>query len=217
MMMATVTPEGLLVSPGVKPMIQVLIEKGALKKVNGIIVHQTDSPTAQATLNSYLNGGNGAHFLIDKDGVVYQTASLNKKTWHVGPLKAKCFESHTCSPAEVKIGPRKHREIHKIEIRKIAPIRFPSNEDSIGIELVGQCFLDPKFIKPGMTVDEIDKLRGEKGVFETVTSAQNGALSRLIAELQTVMEIPEDQVYQHPRVSAKNRTEASTAQWRGNK
>ncbi|WP_275957694.1 N-acetylmuramoyl-L-alanine amidase [Rosenbergiella gaditana] len=55
------------------------IERGKLDKVNGIIVHQTNSPTAQSTFNSYnQTSANGAHFLIDKDGKIYQTASLLK-------------------------------------------------------------------------------------------------------------------------------------------
>lgn len=77
--MATVTPEGFLVSPGVQSTPRPLIERGLLKSVTGIIVHQTDSFTAEATLNSYLTAGNGAHFLIDKDGTIHQTASLHKK------------------------------------------------------------------------------------------------------------------------------------------
>lgn len=215
--MATVTPEGHFVSEGVQSRFFPAIEKGLLKKVNGIIVHQTDTATAQATFNSYLRGGTGAHFLIDKNGAVYQTASLKKKTWHVGRLLAKCFETYSCSPAEVKIGKGNFSAINKIEMRKTVPNRFPSNEDSIGIELVGQCILDPKFIKPGMTPTEIDKLRGQKGIYERVTPAQNIALMRLVSELQNVLAIPQDQVYPHARISAKNLTEASTAQWQGKK
>lgn len=52
--------------------------------MRAIAVHQTDSPTAQATFNAYRTGGNGAHFLIDKPGTVYQTASLQAVCFHVG-------------------------------------------------------------------------------------------------------------------------------------
>jgi N-acetyl-anhydromuramyl-L-alanine amidase AmpD len=53
--------------------------------VQGIIVHQTGSPTARSTLNGYgVARANGAHFLIDKDGTIYQTASVLKQTAHVG-------------------------------------------------------------------------------------------------------------------------------------
>ena len=40
------------------------IQKRPLVSVRGIIVHQTDGPTAQAAFNSYKAGVNGAHFLI---------------------------------------------------------------------------------------------------------------------------------------------------------
>lgn len=61
--------------------------------MRAIAVHQTDSPTAQATFNAYRTGGNGAHFLIDKPGTVYQTASLQAVCFHVGRrIKSKCLE-----------------------------------------------------------------------------------------------------------------------------
>jgi len=57
------------------------IEHGQMDAVNGIVVHQTDSTTANSTFNSYqTKGATGAHFLIDKDGTIYQTASLLKVT-----------------------------------------------------------------------------------------------------------------------------------------
>src|SRR5690606_8060251 len=46
--------------------------------VNGIVVHQTGGSTAQSTFNSYRNSTTGAHFLVEKDGKIYQTASLHK-------------------------------------------------------------------------------------------------------------------------------------------
>lgn len=45
--------------------------------VYGIVVHQTGAATAKSTLASYRNpGANGAHFLIDKNGHIYQTGSV---------------------------------------------------------------------------------------------------------------------------------------------
>lgn len=194
-----------------------MIEHGALKTIRGIIVHQTGSPTAAGTLSSYQNANaNGAHFLIDKDGTTYQVASLFKKTWHVGKLKAKCLETHTCSPAVLKAETGlKYSEVNKLEMHKTVPDRFPSNEDSVGIELVGLCVLDPKYIKPGMSKEQINELTARYGVFETVTAAQNQALQRLLSKIQDKLTVPKDQVYPHPEVSRKNPTEASTAQWAG--
>lgn len=215
-MVMIVNEQGYVVGSGVQSMPRPNIEHGAMNTVSGIIVHQTDSSTAESSLNSYLRtGANGAHFLIDKDGTIYQTASLKKKTHHVGKLKAKCFETHTCSAAEVKVGPNRHAKIHKIEMTKSAIDRFPSNEDAIGIELVGKCILDPKFIKPGMSAVQIENLRAEKGVFEQVTPAQNAALRKLVQEIQSTLSVPESEVYPHSRVSAKNKTEGTTADWPG--
>ena len=48
------------------------IERKEMPAVNGLVIHQTDSPTVSSTLNSYaLKGANGAHFLIDKDGTSF--------------------------------------------------------------------------------------------------------------------------------------------------
>jgi N-acetyl-anhydromuramyl-L-alanine amidase AmpD len=55
------------------------LEHGDMPVVRGIIVHQTGSASAQSTLASYKHvGAVGAHFLIDKDGSIYQTTSLRK-------------------------------------------------------------------------------------------------------------------------------------------
>ncbi|MCS3609777.1 N-acetylmuramoyl-L-alanine amidase [Erwinia rhapontici] len=44
------------------------IERGDMDQVNGIVVHQTYSKTADSTFNSYQNkDATGAHFLIDKE------------------------------------------------------------------------------------------------------------------------------------------------------
>lgn len=202
----------------IKSMPRPNIEHGDMEIVNGIIVHQTDGGDAQSALNSYKNKkANGAHFLIDKDGTTYQVASLLKQTWHVGKLKGRCVASHECTPAELKIysNYRKSKQTNRMEMRKVTPVRYPSNKDSIGIELVGRCVLDKKYIKDGMTENEIEDLRAEYGVFETVTPAQNVALGSLMRQLQDSLHIPEKEVFSHPTVSMKNPTEASTAKWPG--
>jgi len=206
-----------------------MIEHGEMKSIRGIIVHQTGGATANATLNSYKNAGaNGAHFLIDKDGTTYQVASMYRKTWHVGRLQAKCIAAHVCSPAEVKaIAKGNYKAIDKIEMAKTVPSRFPANNDAIGIELVGLCVLDPKYlnqVSPNLSAAEkaakIDKLTAQYGVFETVTPQQNSALQQLILKIQTGLAMPgkdKDQIFSHPQASYKNATEASTAQWQGKK
>ncbi|WP_034943888.1 peptidoglycan recognition protein family protein [Erwinia oleae] len=181
------------------------IERGKLDKVNGIVVHQTDSPTARSTFNSYQNAGaNGAHFLIDKDGTIYQTASLFRITWHVGRSRSRCFLTKKCTPAEFKkVADLEKRGgnngvISKMEKIKKFPHRFPINSDSIGIEIVGQS----------------RKIQNKKEtVYEPVNSQQNDSLKWLISELTVTLKVPMDEIYRHPEIARKNETEAGTALW----
>ena len=83
---------------------------------------------------------------------------------------------------------------HKLEMAKAHPARFPSNQDSVGIELVG-----------GL-------LAGED-VYETVTPQQNRTLRWLINGLSTLLEVSLNEVFRHPEISRKNPSEAETARW----
>jgi len=182
------------------------IERGDLDSVNGIVVHQTASPSAQSTFNSYGNkSANGAHFLIDKDGKVYQTASLFKMTWHVGLVQSKCVLQKVCQPTEVRLlalhtqrfwEREISQEISNIERGKNFPDRFPNNTDSIGIEIVGMA-VGPE----------------NKKVFESVTDEQNRSLKWLVSELTRQFQVPMTEVHRHPDIGRKNTTEASTAKW----
>ena len=78
--MLIIDSNGEIVDARVRRAISPALERGEMNVVNGIIVHQTNSPTAAATLNGYKRPkSNGAHFLIDKDGTIYQTASSIRK------------------------------------------------------------------------------------------------------------------------------------------
>ena len=194
---------GVLKDARVKPALAPTIEHGKMAAVHGIIVHQTGGATAASALESYKQAGaNGAHFLIDKDGTVYQTASVYRRTWHVGKLKARCLLEKTCDAAEIKAYKTfDPAGMNEREAKKTVPQRFPSNEDSVGIELVGQALAaDPK--KPA----------GEQ-VYEAVTEAQNTALKWLIGELTRLLSVPMTEIFRHPDVSRKNATEASSAKW----
>lgn len=104
-----------------------VVERGKIKPVSGIIVHQTGAATAKSTLNSYKQHfATGAHFLIDKDGTIYQTASVYRQTWHVGKLKARCLLENRCSSDEAealkKFNPsgEHEREIKKISSKQVS-------------------------------------------------------------------------------------------------
>ena len=193
--MLVLDKDGMVQDPRVRAARQSTIERGDMAKVNGIIVHQTGGSTAASSLSSYKNAGaSGAHFLIDRDGAVYQTASMYKKTWHVGKLKARCVVEQRCTPVELaalkKFNPAAE---HKQESAKPAPSRYPSNDDSIGIELVGKVLAN--------------------GVYEAVTSDQNSSVAWLVSEIQKTLRVPVTEVFRYPDVSRKNPSEAQTATW----
>ncbi len=174
------------------------LNHGKMTVIDGIIVHQTDAPTLQATFNSYgTSSPNGAHFLIDKDRTIYQTGSIFWKLWHVGKLRPRCLLENKCSPVETKDIRAWHvNAVHKAENAKSYPARFPSNDDSIGIELVGAT-LSGALNSP----------------FEAVTDQQNLSLRWLISQLKTLLKVPMMEVFRHPDVSYKNLHEAETAKW----
>jgi N-acetyl-anhydromuramyl-L-alanine amidase AmpD len=177
------------------------IERGPMTHVRGIIVHQTGGPTAQATLNSYAAGGAGAHFLIDKDGAIYQTASVLKVTWHVGKLRARCLAENRCAPTEIqKLLGMSPTPRNRHEMKKQVPNRYPSNEDSIGIEVVGQAF-------------PLNEPNADKRTYESVTEQENISLKWLVEELTMTLGVPMTEIFRHPVVSQKNVTEAGTAKW----
>lgn len=200
-MVLNINALGHVLDPRIKLSIRPHIERGPMLHVQGIIVHQTGSPTAQSTLNGYGPRANGAHLLIDKDGTIYQTASLLKQTAHVGRLRARCIARSSCSPTEarafVNMSPSAR---NRHEMTKQVPDRYPSNEDSIGIELVGQAF-------------PLSESRSDKQTYEAVTSAQNASLKWLVGALAMQLGVPMTEIFRHPVVSQKNATEAATAAW----
>ncbi len=191
------------------------IERAPMATVRGIIVHQTGSSTEQAVFSSYQRGANGAHFLISKQGTIYQTASLYRWTNHVGIIRPRCLAEHRCTAAEIK----QHRQvglkgISRIEMTKSVPARYPSNLDSIGIEIVGKASLPAnKKMPPNLSLEEQQVFINDNAVYEAVNGAQQGALSYLVEELKNTLQIPGPEVHRHPAVSYKNVTEAETATW----
>lgn len=177
------------------------IEKKPMSKVRGIVIHQTGGPTAQSAFNSYKSGGSGAHFLIDKDGTIYQTASVVKQAWHVGKLRSRCLAEMTCSAAELKLL-KKFDPVatHKREMAKSIPDRYPSNQDSLGIEIVGQAL-------------PLGEPNPDKRTYEVLTIEQAESLKWLVNELSKSLNVPLTEIFKHPTVSYKNKTEAGSAVW----
>lgn len=207
--MLYITREGHVDAERIKVEIFPRIERGNMAAVNGIVVHQTGGDKASSTFNSYLDKEktpNGAHFLIDKDGTIYQTASLYRTTNHVGLLQSRCMIEKKCTPVELKHAQNLlatkpfsagARALSKSEEKKQWPNRYPSNADSIGIECVGESPGEPN-----------------KEVFVPLTNAQQDSLKWLIKELSETLNISMQEIYRHPEIGRKNETEASTAKWR---
>jgi N-acetyl-anhydromuramyl-L-alanine amidase AmpD len=199
--MLSIDKTGMVVDQRVQSRRYPSIEHGTLTLVRAIVVHQTDSPSEQATFNGYGVGGNGAHFLIAKGGRIYQTASVHAVCFHVGRrIKSKCLEVHkaTCADvAAVKLlalsWAARVSAIDAHERAKAYPDRYPVNREALGIELVGRS-VDGK-------------------AYEAVTAGQNASLVWLLGELYSTLGIGRGDVYRHPEVSYKNPGEASGAAW----
>jgi N-acetyl-anhydromuramyl-L-alanine amidase AmpD len=74
------------------------------------------------------------------------------------------------------------------------PSRYPSNNDSIGIEIVGG-------------------FNSKINAYDTVNERQNTSLKWLISELTITLKISATEVFRHPTVSYKQPSEAATAKW----
>ncbi len=170
--------DGMIIHPRVKLARSPAIERSKrTATITGIVVHQTDASTAACTLNSYKRHRmNGAHFLIDLDGTIYQTAAIYQRTDHVGLLKARCLAIGTCTPKDY--AKTDVQGMHRIEMRKAVGERYPSNMEAVGIEMVGRAEL-PKDFKPSKDYKDspIEKLRGEFGIYPNPTENQNRALT----------------------------------------
>lgn len=193
--MLVVDNKGYILSDRVTRSPRPMIEHGTLTRICGIIVHQTGGSTASSSLSSYLlQNANGAHFLIDKDGTTYQVASLKKQTRHVGKLKSRCVAEHRCTPTEVTaLKTFSPTAENRREMAKQVPDRYPSNQDSVGIEIVG--------------------VADAKGIYEQVNAEQNASLHWLVAELTATFGIPMSEIFRHPDVSRKTASEAQSAAW----
>jgi len=191
---------------------------GRLQGVHAIIVHQTD--TLIAPFGSYSQkNANGSHFVIDKDGTIYQTASLYHQVDHVGLIQARCLEKHACTDVDklafeqMKLGRRskkrpnqaEYKAIHLWEKFKPYPVRFPANLDSIGIEIVSKAY------NPDGSLPVTDSYRA---IFEPVNDVQNQSLRWLVGELKQTLGRPTIEILPHPRAGRKNPDEASSAKWR---
>jgi N-acetyl-anhydromuramyl-L-alanine amidase AmpD len=201
---------GLLVDSRITPKLRPRVEHGALdlNKVVAIVLHQTNGPTANSTLHSWKKKQTGAHFLIDRggaeytdeetglvkqtvDGKIYQTARLDRVCWHVGLIRSRCLATlHCVAPKGQK--PTKEQRIKGLgavsrhEHKKAYPARYPTSNDSIGIEIV--------------TMSD-----AKTGAYPKPTRAQAEAVIWLIkAIVEHIPGIDSDDIYEHGKMSPKD-------------
>ncbi|GHT94866.1 hypothetical protein AGMMS49545_16820 [Betaproteobacteria bacterium] len=83
--------------------------------------------------------------------------------------------------------------VYNFEKEKSYPERFPMNEDSVGIEIVG--------------------MSTSKYTYEAPSAIQNESLTWLVSELYEILSIGKEDVYRHPNIAYKNSGEAKDAKW----
>ncbi|WP_140728016.1 peptidoglycan recognition protein family protein [Pseudomonas sp. Hp2] len=160
------------------------LEKGSMDGPKAIVLHRTDSKTLASPLQSF-EKGIGTHFIVDKDGTVYQTASLLKKTHHVGKIKSRCYEGGACPADEAKLikswgwAPTK---VHDHEKVKDYPSRYPMNEDSVGIEVVAD---------------------HDGSKWEAPTAEQSKSIRHVISVLKAEYGVQDSDIYEHDKISYK--------------
>ena len=172
----------------------VALEHGRLQGPRAIVMHRTVSSTARSSLNAF-GRGIGTHFLIGKDGVTYQTASLLEKTYHIGPIRSRCFEEGTCDAQEqaaIESLERReaYRAVHDRDKVKPYPERFPMNEDSVGIEVVAMYSAATRQWDPP-------------------TPEQAESIAQLVQILQKQYSLTDADVYEHDRISRKTAGEGA--------
>ncbi len=171
------------------------LDRGKLahNDVHAVVLHRTDSSTAKSTLNHYADPKTqfAAHYLIDKDGTIFQTMPADRKVNHVGPIKSRAQEENTLTAQERKlVKGLTNGALSQYENTKAYPDRYPTSRDSIGIEVVGKS--DAKTQQYG-----------------PATPAQLKSLDRLVDGLQTRFGLADDDVYAHANIAYKQPTEGT--------
>lgn len=159
------------------------LEKGALIGPVAVVLHRTDSYNSSSVFRSFQDSGIGTHFVVDKDGAIYQTASLQQRTWHVGKLKSRCRDERSCGAVEAAVLARmSFSQINSHELGKRYPARYPANTDSVGIEVVA---------------------KHQTAGWDAPTPAQSTAINQLVEILKNEYGLSNGDVYEHDKISYK--------------
>ncbi|EPT5087451.1 peptidoglycan recognition protein family protein [Salmonella enterica subsp. enterica] len=192
-----VDPEGYVCNANIKKnKIDALGKHGSMGVINAIVLHRTAySDTAKKAFNGFATG-TGSQFIIDKDGTIYQTASLFLYGDHIGLIRSKCYMEKTGTPEEIKEiynleKKKQYRYIHDSEIFcKTYPNRYPYNGDCVGIEVVSLNL-------------------GGHYKWEVATDRQLESINRLVDIIMNIYELSTDDIYEHDKISRKTMGEGS--------
>lgn len=161
------------------------LEKGPIKGPRAIVMHRTASSSAAGPLQSYQKTGIGTHFTVDRDGTIYQTASLSKGTSHIGKIRSRCEIERTCGTEELRrVRGMSITAKYNHEKAKAYPQRYPLNEDSVGIEVVA-------------------RNNGGDYKWEEATGEQKQSIRVLIGFLKNEYRLSDEDVYAHDEISYK--------------
>lgn len=189
--------DGFLTDAGIVHTPVAKIQHDPMAQVNAIVMHRTESSSAAGTLSGWRTGahGTGAHFLIDKDGTIHQTVSVNHQAWHVGAVRSRGEVEGTITAGDqrevesARAGRQEWngaavRAVNRLEATRPYPERYPTNADSVGIEVVAR--FDP------------DTRR-----WDAPTREQAASIRQLVGTLQHNFGLTDHDVYQHDVISRK--------------
>lgn len=195
----TVDEDGFIMGMNYTKKHQTKLENGKLTKIEAIVLHRTEGGDVISAMS---NTTLGTHFYVASDGTVYQAASLNKKTQHVGSGLYSKEKDETGEGSYENTWP--HNERGKAELNKNYPDRYPTNGESVGIEVAG------RFTKTSGK-ETSGKYKGEdKGEWEALTEKQINAVICLCKVLKKQYKLDNDDIFAHDDIKPKTKGEGSS-------
>lgn len=195
--LTTIDKDGYLTDPGITHTPIAAISHAGISRINGIVLHRTASSTAAGTLSTWRTreSGTGAHFLIDRDGTIHQTVSVNRQAWHVGAIRSRGEVEGTLTPEDARDLAAARggqaawrttavRAVSRLEATRPYPERYPTNADSLGIEVVA-------------------RYHPATETWDAPTPEQRMAIGRLMESLQRNFGLTHEDIYEHDAISRK--------------
>lgn len=190
--------DGFLISNKITKKHKTILEHGKISSIKAVVLHRTNSSSVKNIIG---NSSEGTHFWVEKDGTIYQAASLNKKTWHVGKGLYSKQKDETGIGNYENTWPHTKRGAE--ELNKNYPNRYPINSDSVGIEVAGLWTKTSGKETSG-------KYKGElKGKWDDLTKKQEEAVVCLCQMLKQHYSLSNSDIYAHDDIKPKTKGEGS--------